>query len=80
MLARELFAIPSISGLRFSVTTAPMASVFPHRTTGCGKDIVLSALDLGVIWVVSPTDLVQNILNILQCFSRVKDNVWCGAC
>jgi hypothetical protein len=32
--------VPSYSGLRFAITPLPTASVWPHRITGRGKDMV----------------------------------------
>lgn len=29
------------------MTAAPIASVFPHKITGCGEGILANALDLG---------------------------------
>lgn len=66
---------PSNSGFRFSMTTAPIASVFPQRMTGCGEGIVATVRRLRATLEVRSVGLGRKTLNML-CKSAMLAVEW----
>ena len=66
---------PSNSGFRFSMTAAPIASVFPQRMTGCGEGIVATVRRLRATFEVRSVDLGRKTLN-MSCRSAMLAVQW----